>query len=199
MYVLGSQLGLTPVYKCTATICYGADGKGVGQGTDGLFRNLQTVINKFAARAGFRPVTVDGKLGASTVSAARTAGDWTQRALLGTGSFGAQLGPYVVSVLTHTTSKEALAQNAQTVYDALTKLATAIGLDGGGAPVQLPEIVTQTSSYPPAPSTLPVTPTLPPEMVSTGSSVHWAYYAAGAVAALGVLFAVWQFTKPTAG
>lgn len=200
MYVLGRSLGLTPVYKCTSTICYGADGAGVGKGTDGLFRQLQTLINRFASVASFSPIGIDGKLGAGTVAALKRIGQWAA----GRATANPNLRAYAVNIAAMSGTKEQVAATAQALVDTLTPLANLTNV-GSGSPLG-PE-VPQPLYVPPAPSVnLPAVP-VPgqdglPAADTTATSpfkrVPWPYYAAGGVAALGIVYAIYELTKPKA-
>lgn len=199
MYVLGRSLGLTPVYKCTSTICYGADGAGVGKGTDGLFRQLQTLINRFASVASFSPIGIDGKLGAGTVAALKRIGQWAA----GRATANPNLRAYAVNIAAMSGTKEQVAATAQALVDTLTPLANLTNVgprpDTPVQPVYVPPAppVTLPSVAVPVPGQdgLPASDTA---ATSPFKKVPWPYYAAGGVAALGIVYAIYELTKPKA-
>src|SRR5574342_77555 len=73
MMVLGTVLGATRIlvrgvdFQCNATLCYG-----IGPTNDATFKALQRALNRYPGVS----VGVDGKLGASSVSAMKKAAAW---------------------------------------------------------------------------------------------------------------------------
>lgn len=180
-------LGLTPVFKCTSTMCYGSDGTAYpSPGTDTLFHSLQTAINRWAGSAGFAPIGVDGKLGAGTlaayikaVKAAASSGavDTTTLGILGAGA----------------TSIQALAATAQNATDGLNAIANNVNMPAAKPPAASPPRIVST----------PIGPiTLPPSISSVGGGSgiaaslvnslkgNWLYYSAGGIAAIGLIWIV---------
>jgi hypothetical protein len=207
-------LGLTPVYKCTATICYSVDGSGVGNGTDGLFRRLVIEINRFAGDAGFVLLKSDPGTGATfisetTVRAFAKAIDWgnqeiRRRLASGAGWLEATklktAREWIISATEYAISKQTLAQGAQKARDALKFAADALALSIV-IDVSKPTTTTSTSTpsvpQPSAPGTAPTAPWEPP----TGPRPPWyrapntAWYAAGGILLLGLgvaTYLVWK-------
>lgn len=86
-------------YNCNASICYA-----IGAANDALFKKLQQSINVLSGVGGFKPLTVDGFIGAATVSA-----------LAALKKIGFDPSAYG--------TKEAVATNAQLLVDILAGLA----------------------------------------------------------------------------
>jgi len=191
-------------YTCNATICYGS----AAAGTDAQFKAVQQKLNLFAGSAKFSPVRVDGFIGAGTVSALQAVLKWTQDTIQrrwasspgDSASVAAQ--PRMVELAPFAVSKEMVAANAAAVADSLAAIASAL------QPSQSPPIVVTSPppSYPTTPPSVPggstpgaSLPGIPDVSTSAASSFShpptWAYYAAGGLAAVGVLFWLHAFAK----
>lgn len=198
MYVIsgptGGGLGLTPVFKCTSTICYGADGAGVGKGTDGLLRQMQTLLNAFSSKTGIA-VAVDGKIGNGTVNAANAVAAYILRA--------APEDVAVANVLkVNAASKEVLTQTAQSSVDLLVREASKLGvMPNTGVVVTVPVNVPPTQTTFPTTVPTPGTPStpgaLPTASVATSFEAikaKWPYYLGGAAVAGGLIYLIWTMS-----
>lgn len=182
--VAGAGLGLTPVYKCTATICYGADGAGKGNGTDGLFKQVQSVLNRFASPAGFTPIAVDGFIGGGTLSAVKAAAAYIQRTFPEDIAVAGTLNSF-------TGSKEMLAVSAQSVADLLTREAGKLNLPP-------PVVYTPPASSGGGGGTFPGTVPAPNFPVDSGTDTgsgggksKLPYYIGGMAVAGGLFYLLW--------
>lgn len=207
-------LGLTPVFKCSLTKCYSTDGQGTSAGTHLLFLNLQRTINRYAANAGFKAVTVDGFIGSGTASAFTKAANYAMQrlnAMAVDGSWGA--APAAIAARTQVAtvvglgaSKQGLAAGAQQAYDALKFAADTIGLgiwtqtplppsDVQMPPFQVPPYTPPTPPTVPPPSMQP--PTVPPPpMQPSWTRTNWPWLAAGAILLAGLGTATYYVFKP---
>lgn len=201
-------LGLTPVFKCSLTKCYSTDGQGTSAGTHLLFLNLQRTINRYAANAGFKAVTVDGFIGSGTASAFTKAANYAMQrlnAMAADGSWGA--APAAVAARTQValvvglgTSKQGLAAGAQQAYDALKFAADTIGL-GNWTQTPLPPsdvMVPPTQVLPPVTTAPPALPpdAMPPSMQPSWTRTNWPWLAAGAILLAGLGTATYYVFKP---
>lgn len=204
-------LGITPVFKCSLTKCYSTDGQGTSAGTHLLFLNLQRTINRYAANAGFKAVTVDGFIGSGTASAFTKAANYAMQrlnAMAADGSWGSV--PAVLTARTQVAtvvglggSKQALAAGAQQAYDALKLAADVMGL-GSAPPSPLPPSDVMVPPYMLPPSTTPpvvMPPTLPPDsmtppMQPSWARTNWPWLAAGAILLAGLGTATYYVFKP---
>lgn len=138
-YGFGAELGAltqTKDFNCNQSICYA-----VGKENDALFKKLQMNINVFSGRVGFKPLVVDGFIGAATVAALQ--------ALV---KIGLQSPP---------STKEQAAANAPLLVDVLAKMAQ-IQTATPGAPALSPPGAPVTFK-PPAPTPTPtIAPTISP-------------------------------------
>lgn len=203
------SLGLTPVFKCSLTKCYSTDGQGTSAGTHLLFLNLQRTLNRFAASAGFKQITVDGFIGSGTASAFVKAATWAMTrlgAIIADGSWTGAAAPMtartqVASVIGLGNDKKALAGGAQQAYDALKFAADTIGLPGTAT------ITPPAPDLPPTPPTPPTLPpmTTPPTFDPGGGAIqpqpswartNWPWLAAGVVLLTGLGAATYFVFKP---
>ena len=198
MYVISGPtgaLGTTPAFKCNATICYSADGAGVGKGTDALLRQLQTLLNAFSSKTGIA-VAADGKIGSGTVSSANAVAAYILRA--------APEDIAVANVLkVNAASKEILTQTAQSSIDLLVREASKLGvMPNTGVVVTVPVNVPATQTT--FPTTVP-TPggspsgTFPTPAASVATSIEaikakWPYYLGGAAVAGGLIYLIWTLS-----
>lgn len=197
---LGTALGAAG-YTCNATICYGSQ----AAGTDQSFKALQAVINRFAGVAGFSPVTVDGFIGDGTVAALRKT-----LAYLTRNSATAGMAQPLVALAA---SKESVAADSPTLVSVLTYIAASAGGSGStlpAPPVAVPSppppiySVPTGPTAPPAPMPMPPSPlpTMPGTAPGAAAKVSllqnpptWAYYVAGGLVGIGVLFWLHAFAK----
>lgn len=101
-------------FNCNASICYA-----IGAGNDALFKKLQSSINVLAGVGGFAPIAVDGFIGAGTIAALQALGK--------------------IGLANPPTTKEAAAQNAQSLVNALATLAAkSAAATAAIGPMQLP-------------------------------------------------------------
>jgi hypothetical protein len=162
-----SAAGLTQGkdFNCNNAICYA-----IGPTNDALFKQLQMKTNVFSGAAGFKPLTVDGFIGAATVTALQAI---------------KRLG-----LATAPSTKEAVAANAGMLIDLLQNLAV-VQQAGGMRPspsgtavaYQPPPGVHQTTTIGPVqiPGMSPAAAALP----KVKSKTLW-WILGGVVAVLGV-------------
>lgn len=162
---------VAPSYKCNNPaapgICYG-----VGSQTDSLFRSIQSLANYFAPVAGFSVISIDGKIGASTVAAIAAGA----RAMLQNPSTSA----FDNNLMALAATKELLAQNAATVWSTLQSGISAMGLTPVAAPTSK-EVIPGTAYTPPV--------TLAP--LSGGGWKPWAIGVGILAAAAGITYYVY--------
>jgi len=194
---LAGPLGATPVFKCSSTICYSADGAGVGRGADLMFRSLQQSVNRYAGGAGFAPVKIDGFIGTGVVAALNKIITWAMPRL------GAAQFTEISKILPWVLSKEAVAQNADKILFQLNYVAGLLSVPGAGplptitAPAAAPPAVTYT--LPPASPASQASPSNPGPDQSASPSIfqkkHWAWYVAGGIMLAGLgtaTYLVWK-------
>jgi hypothetical protein len=210
MIMLGAA---APVFTCKGTICFSSDGAGVGKGTDLIYRQLQATINRFAGRTAqwqplFSPITVDGFIGAGTVTALQKIVA-TLKLSLNWQLIAAEITPWIGT-------KESIAKTAAVISDRLTTVANSLQLppatlppisSGGGGTTQ--PVSTSSGGSQPAPP--PGIETLFPSGGNVATSAtsavskalpKWPFYLGGAALAVGLGFMLFnreKNTSPVAG
>jgi hypothetical protein len=181
----GHGLGATPTYNCNnpsaPTICYGTSPE-----TDAAFRALQTTLNRYAVKAGFQLLTVDGKIGDKTAVAAQKA-----VAFLQANAFMDTRTIWAVSVVG---TRAAVAANVVALNTLFAEYANKLNIiQEPAAPshvnVNLPSLPQLPGVIPDSGGGLPFGP------ASAGNKLHWAWYLVGVAGALGIAFLGWQWVK----
>lgn len=184
----------TFVVKCSDTkkICYAADGAGAFGYSDSILRKLQAEINRFASKAGFAPLVVDGLIGDNTVLAVQKIAAIGETTTFPITDVRATWTPW------KTTTREKIANAGAALVNSLNSLGNVVGV---------PAAVAVAKSTPPAPSpsfTPPPAPSFPTDVAFDPStagddkkkSPRWPYYVAGGVGALALIYAVYAFAVP---
>jgi hypothetical protein len=184
----------TFVVKCSDTkkICYAADGAGAFGYSDSILRKLQTEINRFASKAGFAPLVVDGLIGDNTVLAVQKIAAIGETTTFPITDVRATWTPW------KTTTREKIANAGAALVNSLNSLGNVVGVPAAAAVAK---------STPPAPSpsfTPPPAPSFPTDVAFDPStaggnakkSPRWPYYVAGGVGALALIYAVYAFVVP---
>lgn len=183
MLSLTGTLGVTPIYKCNATICYSSDGAGVNKGTDALFREVQALTNRFSGVAKFSPISVDGMIGAGTVSALGKVVAYLKNNPKWSGA----------AISLPVSTKEAVAGFAPSIATMLTQIAQDLKLSSVSAPpvVTSPNTSSPVSTAPPPPGFEDLFPgAAAPDgtvtTVTTAALPKWPFYLGGVALALGL-------------
>lgn len=186
----GTLGAIVPQYKCSTTMCYSNDGRGVGQGTDGLFRELQSSINLFSRPANFSPIKVDGFIGNSTLVAMTKVANYLRQ-------YAPSLKNSIEALSLSATSKEKAAQLAQVNVDNLSIAIKALGISASpSAPTTSEPYIPSPPPYTPVPdSQVPNPSTLPEPVYTTTTEIteapKWPLYVGGAALAAGAMYLVW--------
>lgn len=123
------MFGAVSSYTCPSdkSICYSLN----SPETHATLQDLQMQINRFASKAGFSAVTVDGLIGSGTVSAAGKAMSYAAGKLP-----DGELKATVIALKPFSASRQLLTPNADGIGDVLRQSAIALGLappsTGGG-------------------------------------------------------------------
>lgn len=174
-------------FKCTATVCYATG----GSETDGLFKQLQQLLNQIAPWAGYKTIKVDGLIGADTMDRLNRAATWA-RQYSDAATFANALQPNIAGGKTYVAERIfgtiGVIENIISNLPASAKKPLATSSSGGGSSSG------SSSSGGGVPATMPDSAALAPG----GGSARWPYYVAGAVGGLGLLYAAFHFSKKSA-
>lgn len=154
--------------SCTSTVCYGADGTGYA---DSEIKRMQRAVNRFAPSLKVSPISIDGKVGASTF-------DLAKKVVLDIYSWLPFESASLIPVLAN---KSTIAGAATQIADVAESAANIKGLPK----VVIPAPSTPSSNSSPTTSTSSV-PAIDFTFDSE-RSVMWPWYVGGGVLAAGVI------------